>query len=215
MAVYGYAITTAGSNLLGKLLATGGTLNLTRVQFGSGKASATDAAGLVSQAALMTPIGDGLKSAPIFADGKMLITIQYNNSMNGGITSNTNINEFGIFATDPDLGEILFLYGSLGDTPDVLLPYNGSTAITRKYQLSIGIGSVAGVATNFDSVGGYVVTGTAPLDTSIIWIDSAHGYIGKFYDGTKWVPISTAVPVVASDPTAPENGQVWVNSSGT
>lgn len=212
MAIYGFAVTTKGSTLISKLMASGAQLQLTRCQFGTGRSTATDVAGLVAQTALITPLGNGEMSTPIYSAGQFFCNIQYRNNLNGGISSNTNLNEFGIFATDPDEGEILFIYGSLGETPEVLLPFNGSIAITRKFQISATIGSVTGVAGNFDSIGNYVVSATAPGDTSIMWIDSAHNYIAKVWNGTEWVPISTSIPVLASDPTSPENGQMWVHT---
>lgn len=37
------------------------------------------------------------------------------------------------------------------------------------------------------TTGGYVRQETAPSDTSLLWMDSAHGDIMKYYNGTAWV----------------------------
>lgn len=212
MAIYGYAITSKGSNLLSKLMASGASLEPTRCQFGSGRSTATSVSGLVSQTALITPIGNGEMDAPIYSSGQFFVNIQYRNSLNGGISSNTNLNEYGIFANDPDDGEILFIYGSLGDTPEILLPYNGSIAITRKFQICATVGSITGVTGNFDSIGNYIVSSTSPEDTTLIWIDSGHNYLAKFWNGSSWIAATTSIPVLSSDPSSPENGQMWVKS---
>ncbi len=212
MAVYGFAVTTKGSNLLAKLLSSGAKLNLTRCQFGTGKSSATSASGLVSRTSLITPLGNGEMSPPIYSGGQFFVNIQYRNSLNGGITTKKNLNEYGIFATDPNEGEILFIYGSLGDSPEVLLPYNGSVAITRKFQVCATVGSISGVAGNFDSIGNYVVSSTAPADHSLLWIDSGHNNLTKFWNGSSWQATSGSIPVLTADPSSPEVGQAWVKT---
>lgn len=212
MAVYGFSVTTQGSNLLNKLTNSGSSLNITRVQFGTGVSSATSASGLVSRTSLISPLGNGEFNSPSISNGKMFITVWYSNTMNGGISTKKNICEYGVFATDPDLGEILFLYGSLGDSPDVLLPYSSGPGIPiiRKYQLSVSVGGVSGEAINFSGVGGYVVAPSAPSDHSILWIDSAHNNLAKFWNGSTWQPITTQIPVLTSDPTDAQVGQVWI-----
>ena len=38
------------------------------------------------------------------------------------------------------------------------------------------------------TTGGYVRQATAPADTTLLWMDSGHGDIMKYYSGTAWVP---------------------------
>lgn len=40
--------------------------------------------------------------------------------------------------------------------------------------------------------GGFVISTTAPSDTTLMWIDSANGYFAKVWDGSAWVGISAA-----------------------
>lgn len=39
-----------------------------------------------------------------------------------------------------------------------------------------------------DTNGGYIRQSTAPQSTSLLWMDSGHGDIMKYYNGTAWVP---------------------------
>ena len=39
------------------------------------------------------------------------------------------------------------------------------------------------------TTGGYVRQGTAPADTSLLWVDSANGNVMKYYNGTAWAPV--------------------------
>ena len=36
--------------------------------------------------------------------------------------------------------------------------------------------------------GGYVRQATAPADTTLLWMDSGHNDIMKYYNGTAWTP---------------------------
>ena len=62
----------------------------------------------------------------------------------------------------------------------------GVTAHGANGELIVGT-MVAGSA-------GYVVQATAPEDTDVLWVDSANGYILKFYDetSTSWKAIGSA-----------------------
>lgn len=215
MAVNGYAITTAGSNLITQAIANGESINFTRVQFGTGVHSATAATGLVDRTSLITPLGNGSLSSPVFSAPNMFLTVQYDNSMNGGLANQVALAEFGIFGTRSGASstEVLIIYGSMGAAPETLLPYSSTCVMVRKYQIALNFGSVAGLTSNFSAIGGYVVSATAPTDTTKLWIDSAHNNISKIYNGTSWVPTSAVLPVLSSDPSSPEAGQIWVNTS--
>lgn len=191
MAVYGFSITTQGSDLLSKLLSAEKPLVLSKVVFGSGKASATTVEELATQTSLISELGQGALGNVHYANENMFVTVAYSNSMNGGITSNTNINEFIIYAKDLDESDVPFVYATLGDNPEVLLPYNGSSAYVRKYQISIHIGSVAGVATNFNGAQNYQVSTTPPTDYSLMWIDTSDNNALKLWDGTNWIYATT------------------------
>jgi hypothetical protein len=40
--------------------------------------------------------------------------------------------------------------------------------------------------------GSFKAIATEPSDTNYLWIDTANGNLLKYYNGTKWVPISAA-----------------------
>ena len=118
---FGFSITALGAALNAKLLA-GSTLSISKVMVGSGKATAgTD---LTTMTALITPVALATSNTPaVGANNTVSIIVEYRNDLNGGLKEGFWINEVGLFATDPDAGEILYAYATLGDYPQHIRPY--------------------------------------------------------------------------------------------
>jgi len=93
----------------------GATLSFTRFGVGDGIAPASMTG--------MTALVNELKSIPISSakieDGESTITAILNNS---GLAEALTVRETGLFAMDPDEGEILFAVTNSGDQPDYLPP---------------------------------------------------------------------------------------------
>lgn len=126
MSEYGFVITNQGRALLTKVLA-GGPLLLTRVMFGDGKLSGQNPKALVE---LISPKEAGTATVPVVQDESVVFTVQYQN--NG--QSMFVLNEYGVFAEDPDEGEILLYYATLGDYPQYVMPGLGDI---RRFPVSI------------------------------------------------------------------------------
>lgn len=132
------AMTTLGLNLYAKVQA-GAALNFTRMQIGGGQLpSGNDPA---AQTALITPIA-------YFAINS--ISTHLNTASVKGIFENTLITvdtyscELGLFATDPDLGEILYAYANAltqGDT----IPSISSGPLSKQFQINAAIGNSTSV----------------------------------------------------------------------
>ena len=117
MKEYGFTITNTGRDLLTKIL-TGSQLTITKVMVGNGKLSGQDPAALTD---LVSPKHPATATVPKVTDGTVTFTIQYQNQETGMVT----INEYGVFAQDPDAGEILLYYATLGDYPQYVMPGAG------------------------------------------------------------------------------------------
>jgi len=149
-ALRGLAITTAGRALLVKLAATGRVLTLTRVVFGSGKLPTdTTIADFQNQTALVAPIVEGTSTTPIFENDALSMVLEFRSDMHGGLDHDISINEYGVYASDPDGADVLLLYGNLGDYPDTVAAYQPGVITTRGYPLSITITSVPDVRIDF------------------------------------------------------------------
>lgn len=128
MSEYGFVITNQGRALLTKVLA-GGQLKITRVMFGDGKLSGQDSKALIE---LISPKEAGVATIPVIQEERVVFTIQYQNTGQSMFV----LNEYGIFANDPDEGEILLYYATLGDYPQYVMPGLGDI---RRFPVSIAL----------------------------------------------------------------------------
>lgn len=165
MAVYStVVITNKGAALYAKAQA-GVTLNFTRMQIGGGQLSGQDP---VTLTALITPISN-------FAVNS--ITTNGNTAHVKGIFENTSITvptyscELGLFAQDPDVGEILYAYANAGTQGDTIPP-RSSGPLSKQYQINAAVGNATSVTATIPS-DTYIPTsdkgassGVAPLDSS-------------------------------------------------
>jgi len=146
----GFVVTAAGRSLFAKLAATESALTFSRIMFGTGKLSDnTTKEDLLYYTELLEPIGEGSCQEPVYKDDIVSLVLQFSSDMNGGLTETVWIDEYGVYANDPDGGEVLIIYGTLGDCPDSVLAYKNGHNTIRQYTLDIIIGSVTDVQTAF------------------------------------------------------------------
>ncbi len=145
-AVQGFAVTSAGRNLFAKLTATARPLNFSRVVFGTGKlpegSVETD---LLTMTALVEPLAEGTYTTPIYKNDTVSMVLEFRSDLNGGLTKTVWLNEFGLFAADPDGEEVLVCYGNLGDCPDSVLAFRDGANTVRDYPVTLIIGAVPDV----------------------------------------------------------------------
>ena len=147
MAYYGFAITAKGRALIAKLVA-GKKLALTRVMVGSGCCPETkDPRSLTD---LVAPVAAATSTSPIYEHDTVRMTIEYRSDLNGGLSSGFWLREFGVFATDPDNGEILLYYGCLGDYPQWVSAASASGVDVRRFPVCIAIGDDSGVTVSYN-----------------------------------------------------------------
>jgi hypothetical protein len=132
--MYGFTITIAGRVLLAKLLASE-TLAISRVMVGSGflpeglnPAELTD---------LIAPVAQATLTDPIVLGNVASFTVEYRSDMNGGLDHGFWLSEFGVFAIDPDEGEILLYYATLGDRPQYVTEFRTDSVDIRRFPISI------------------------------------------------------------------------------
>ncbi len=122
-----FDLTDKGQRLIAKAAAEDGVeLEFTRLSAGAGKLT-TEIPKEMND--LINPIMENLEIAELKAlDHKTIVGYQVNNKdINVGFLWT----ETGLFAKDPDLGEILFCYANLGDT-GIPIPPNTESSYSRK-----------------------------------------------------------------------------------
>ena len=147
MSLQGFAVTAAGRNLFAKLTARSEPVEFTRVMFGTGKLA--DNADIFNVTELVTPLAEGTSTTPEYKDDTVSMILEFRSDLNGGLTETVWLNEYGLYASDPDGGEVLVCYGNLGDCPDSVLAFKNGQCTVRDYPISIVIGAVSDVSIDF------------------------------------------------------------------
>ena len=133
----GFTIPQKGLALLAKLH-SGSTLEITRVMIGEGQVP--DSGNLRDLEDLVAPIAQAASTKPVTVGTTTSFIVQYRNDLNGGLDRDININEYGVFANDPDEGEILLYYANLGAYYEPVPARGPNEPITaREYPVSIGV----------------------------------------------------------------------------
>lgn len=132
-------LTPSGTQLLAKIVAAYGSLNITRVAIGDGTPAAATPEALVHY----------LKDIPVsgvtYAGSNATILAQI---ISGEMQ--LAISEIGVYARDPDAGEILLAYMGL-DTPEVVRPNADGIYHAKEFSIVLVVGQVSGVLANIGS----------------------------------------------------------------
>lgn len=163
--MFGFKITTKGLALEAKLH-SGAKLEITRVMIGDGKVpEETNPADLTN---LISPIAQATSTKPVTVGTTTSFVVEYRNDLNGGLGRDIHINEYGVFANDPDDGEVLIYYANLGDYPEPVKAYTkNGPVVSRRYPVSLT------VAEGTEIVLGYVAAAYMTADDLELYLESA------------------------------------------
>lgn len=130
----GTIITKKGMQLISKLLASGQALAFTKVEIGSGHAvSGTD---LENLTCLVSYVRDGHIAKCFPSPEKNLASVVCQVS-SIGTKSGFVATEAGLYAQDPDVGEILYAYLDMWDDPQYI--YEESSAISKFFEITMSV----------------------------------------------------------------------------
>lgn len=189
MGYYGFAVTDKGRQLIAKLL-TGEVLQITRVMFGSGMIPAES--DIMAATDLIETVAQGTSSKPEYKGGVAAMTVEFRSDLNGGLAKGFWLREFGIFANDPDEGEVMIYYATLGEYPQWVSPLGDGTGIdVRRFPISIAIGEDRGVTVDYNTE---------------LWLTEEDVY--RLFETTLLPIIRDTVGAVLVDITIPKDG--WV-----
>lgn len=150
MSSWTYALTNKGRQLQAKAQ-TGIKLEYTRMAVGSGTLAGQS---LAAMTALITPV----KNLPIVrlkhpeGSTRALVGATLTNA---DVTTGFYLREIGIYAMDPDDGEILYMYANAGSTADYIAP-SGDGVIQKAINMNV----IVGTATNISAV----------IDESLVYV---------------------------------------------
>ncbi len=140
----GYALTAAGRRLQAKVEA-GTPLNITRMKLGSGHETSAEVDNLTD---LVAPeVSFGLCSAEVSGENCMITGNLLVNTVAHGFWCR----EWGVFAQDPDVGEILYLI-ALDSQPD-WIPANAKVGTSITYVMDVKVANATTVVAQIDVTG--------------------------------------------------------------
>ncbi|WP_372011079.1 phage tail protein [Paenibacillus chitinolyticus] len=140
----GFVLTNKGRNLQAKAQ-TGVTLNYTRMGVGDGQL------GGQSIPVLTKLIGEkkslAISKLKIQTQGRAVIGAVLSNQ---DVTTGFYFREIGIYAQDPDEGEILYCYGNAGTNAEYIPPVGGADIIEKSIDAIVIVGNAANVTAEID-----------------------------------------------------------------
>jgi len=143
--------THLGENLIAKWK-IGAARIIDSVWFGDGQLTGQDPKQFTD---LISPLHMGTTNTPTTTNNVINLVIQYRNNftaaLGGSLKESFWIYEFGVFAIDPDIGRILLLYGTLGNTPDPVYAFSVTGAIAKEYRTPITVSGEAAIMINCPS----------------------------------------------------------------
>lgn len=143
---YGFVVTDDGRELIAKL-AAGEHLNLSRVMVGSGAVEETEE--MTKLKTLVAPVALATSTTPVYEGTTVRMMLEYRSDMNGGLDHGFWLNEFGVYAFDPDKGEVLIYYGCMGDYPQYVSAASDTGVDVRRFPICIVIGEDLGVTVDY------------------------------------------------------------------
>lgn len=158
MSTFGRITLTNRGRILQSKAQTGIPLSYTRMAVGDGFLGSTSILELnrLVNEVLSLPIS----SFKVIGAGRASISAILSNQ---NLTSGFYYREIGIFATDPDVGEILYCYGNAGNLADYI-PSKGSDIIEKTLEVQTLVGNATSVS--------------AVIDSSLVW-ETVEGSIEK------------------------------------
>ena len=139
------AITDAGSLLIAKVMASKGSITFTRIVMGDGYMPGSQLpehmTAVVSPKATMD-----ITKCEVTGSGAAVVGGRYDNSEQ---SQDFEWRELGLYARDPDLGEILYSYGNTGNSAETIPAGGGATAIEKLIDVVTYVGNDVSVTAEF------------------------------------------------------------------
>lgn len=145
MGAFGGLILTNKGKILQSKAQTGIQLNYTRIAMGDGDLGST--AILALNSLIREKKSLSISKLKVLSDGKATVGGTWSNS---DLTEGFYFREIGVFAMDPDVGEILYCYGNSGALAEYIPP-SGTDIIERSLDITTIVGNASNVTATIDS----------------------------------------------------------------
>lgn len=146
MGAFGGLTLTNKGKILQSKAQTGITLQYTRIAMGDGQLGSTPI--LALNGLIREKKSLNISKLKIQSGGKAIVgTTWSNNDLSEGFY----FREIGVFANDPDEGEILYCYGNSGALAEYIPPGSGSDIIERNLDIVTVVGNALNVTATIDS----------------------------------------------------------------
>ena len=227
-------MTDVGATLQAKINAGLTTLKFTRAAIGSGNRTGDlgSATGLVKEEMTL-----GINK--ITQSGNT-VTIELTIS-NSGVKTGFKITEMGLFATDPDVGEVMYV-ALVDDNPDYMPAEGSSTVVQQEFQIQFTMSNTGNVSATINPNGFLTVAHNTDADAHAALVEQnnlyhaeATGYgivsgcepsisgltvtagagVIHLADGTRKEIVQTNITLDAADPKNPRIDLVYIDSTGT
>lgn len=164
-----FVITNKGQSLMAKMMQGRGRVDFTAIKLSS--QTYTEA-----QLATLTSLANVKQTAPITKKTVVNTTaIQIEGAVdNMALTAGYNIQTIGLFATDPDDGEILYAVAR-ATTAGYMPPYNGITVSGGYFKFVVTVGAANQVTVTVDPAGYASIGDVQALQKEV---DNLKGYVG-------------------------------------
>ncbi|UPK45904.1 tail fiber protein [Paenibacillus pabuli] len=139
-------LTNKGRNLQAKAQA-GAQLKYTKFVMGSG---ALGNQSIPNLTAVITP-RKTVNVTRLFVDPQAQRATVGMYFTNADVTTGFTWREIGLYAIDPDEGEILYWYGNAGDAGDYIPPGNGSEILEQTYDAIVYVGTATNIVATIDT----------------------------------------------------------------
>lgn len=194
----------------------GTLLNFTRMAAGDGELGSSIIADL-----------NDLKNEIISLDIHKLKTLPEGKAVVGTVLSNQDLDsgfyfrELGVFAEDPDEGEILYCYGNAGDTAEYIPSAGGADIIEKVIDIITIVDNIEDITAVIDTSLAYVTVpayeadqGTMPLETIATQIRPAiNEVLGKMVENLENTPgIISNVEANLPEASAVDTGVLFIAS---
>jgi hypothetical protein len=175
-----FVITNKGQALMAKLMQGTGVADFTAIKL----SSQTYTAG---QLPALTSLSNVKQTAPVTKKTVVNSTsIQIEGAVdNTGLATGYNINTIGLFATDPDDGEILYAV-AIATTAGYMPPYNGVTVSGGYFKFVVTVGNSAQVTLTVDPAGYASIGDVQALEAEIA---DLKGFVGLDDDSVYGVEV--------------------------
>ena len=134
-------LTDSGLRLIGKLLAQQGALKITRAVVGDGQLP--EGSEPEARTGLVSPLmGAQISECLSSGNGEATIAVQLNSP---DVQTGFFVREIGVYALDPDLGEILYAYLTYGNRPEWIRPSSSKNPKLITFYLTIILDQISQV----------------------------------------------------------------------